>query len=266
MASTKPTMDTYADWISDHLQRSLTDIGRAVTEVAARHSAKGAYRGSATVVETFRVAHEHFEQGVKTALGELKRAVRITDLDKPDLRARTEALLRDYNENAKVATRPKVLREFAGPKLVDERLAVFDQKLDFALAQFDAGFLDPSEPEPPPSMSLTVGTMVGSAVQQGVQGATQHVSTSINIEATRTAAVQLSEALSASEIPAPLAAELRADLETIKAQLRKMQPSTSVLLEAGRSMRTITENLTANVLATPVTAGVLALLKALGLV
>lgn len=54
------------------------------------------------------------------------------------------------------------------------------------------------------------------------------------------------------------------ELDTIKAQLRKQTPSTTILQEAGRSLHTISEGLAANVLALPVAAGLEALLKGLG--
>lgn len=266
MGSKKPTIAHCSEWISEHLNKSLTELGRAVSGIAARNNAKGAYRSGATVIQTFREAHEHFDKGVKTALGELKRAMRITDLDHGELRKVTEYLLQDFKEKAKAATKPSVLKQFAGPKPVDERLAEFDRKLDFALTHFDVGLLDPSEPEPPPSMSVTVGSMIGSAVQQGTASSIQQVSSSsINVEVVRAGIAQLEEALRASEIPSSVLAEFRAELETIKAQLGKAQPSISILREAGQSLRTITESVAANTLTAPVTAGAIAVMRALGL-
>ena len=265
MAAKKPTLDHYAHWVNDHLQRSLTEIGQAVTAVASRHSAKGAYQSGATVVVTYQEAHALFEKGVKTALGQLKRAMRIADLNETQLRDKTEQLLRDYAEKAKAATRPSILKQFAGAKLVDERLAAFDEKLNVALEHFDTGFLDPAEPELPPSMSMTIGTVVGSAIQQGTTDSTQNVSTTINVGDVRAAFTQLNDALKSAELPAPVNSEMRADLDTIKAQLAKGTPNSTVLQEAGRSLRTVSEGLAANVLAAPVAVGIAALLKALGL-
>ncbi len=264
MVNKKPTLDHFAQWIDDHLQRSLTEIGRSVTTVAAEHSAKGAYQSGATVVVTYQKAHDLFEKGVKTALGELKRTMRIADLNVNALRQKTEHLLREYAEKAKAATRPDTLKQFAGPKLVEERLALFDKKLDFMLEHFDIGFLDPAEPEPPPSMSMTIGTVVSSAIQQGSTGSTQNVSTTINLGDFRAAFARLTETLAASNVPAQIRSELTPDLDTIKAQLAKKTPSTAILQEAGRSLRTISENVVANVLTIPVAAGLEGLLKAIG--
>ena len=66
MAARKPTLDHYAQWINDHLQRSLTEIGQAVTAVASRHSAKGAYQSGATVVVTYQEAHALFEKEIRS--------------------------------------------------------------------------------------------------------------------------------------------------------------------------------------------------------
>ena len=156
--------------------------------------------------------------------------------------------------------------EFAGPKLVKEKLAEFDRKLQFSLRQFAVGFLDPDEPvaRPLATHNIHVQSMVGGAIQQGTTGSTQNVSTTINLGDVRAAFAQLNDALKSAELPTPADSEMRADLDTIKPQLNKEAPSTTILQEAGRSLRTSSEGLAANVLALPSAAGLEALLKALG--
>ena len=73
-------------------------------------------------------------------------------------------------------------------KLVDiqERLSALDEKVRFAIRQFDVGFLDPPEPEAPLTMvnSMNVGMMTGGAVQQGTIKSTQNIS--IDVQAAKT--------------------------------------------------------------------------------
>jgi hypothetical protein len=50
---------------------------------------KGALQSGATYLRTVQIVQEELEAGIETALGELKRAMRITKLDRNDLRQLT---------------------------------------------------------------------------------------------------------------------------------------------------------------------------------
>ena len=262
----KPTLDDFKSWMQEHLDAAITDIQQSVSEIERRNNAAGRYRSGSTVVQVYEAALRDFSRGIDKALGELKRALRITDVNPSILRRENETLLLKFTEQAKEATKPHKLWEFAGPKLVKEKLAEFDRKLQFSLRQFAVGFLDPDEPvaRPLATHNIHVQSMVGGAIQQGTTGSTQNVSTTINLGDVRAAFAQLNDALKSAELPTPADSEMRADLDTIKAQLNKEAPSTTILQEAGRSLRTISEGLAANVLALPSAAGLEALLKALG--
>lgn len=146
----------------------------------------------------------------------------------------------------KAAAKPDVLKQFAGAKPVDERLAEFDRNLNLALEHFDVGLNDPAEPEAlPAALSFSIGgDMINSAIQQGSPGASQNVT--INVTDIREALADYEAALGECAIPSKDLAAIQADIATLRAQLAKEQPSPGVLKEIGKSLRTVTENVAAS--------------------
>jgi hypothetical protein len=263
----KPTIDDYTHWIKWHLSKAAEDAERAINIVVAKSSTAGAYRSGRTIVLVFEEAFSSFDKGVDTALGELKRALRLTDLNRFELRSITEVQLQGFAERVKKLTRYEQLREFAGPKSVNERLAQFEERLAFTLRQFDVGFLDPLEPEVPLSMNnhINIGVMSGGAVQQGTSHSKQDSHTEIDVQLARDALQSFEQLITSADAPHGKLSDLAADIATIKAQLTKPQPSATILREAGSSLRNLTEGIVSGALTGPVVAAGAALWRALGL-
>ena len=113
--------------------------------------------------------------------------------------------------------------------------------------------------------SITVGNMTGN-IQQGSPGASQSFEFKLNVEAARTALHAFETELSKIVIDDRTRLdELAADVATIKAQLSKSSPSLTILQEAGKSLRKITESVVAGVVTSPVLKAVVALGTAFGL-
>ena len=264
----EPTLEDFDAWLAWHLDKSVESARQKIGKVTSEHAARGISRSGITITRTFTVAHEEFDVGLDTALGELKRAIRITSLDKQRLREITTERLQSYAEAMKAATGADKMRTWAGNALthIDDRLAVFDERLSFTLRQFDVGFLDAAEPEVPLSMlnSINVGHMSGGAVQQGTVQSSQSLST-INIQAAAAAVKEFEDELQKASLPSDVFGELKGDLDTVKAQLSKPAPSKAVLTEAGRSLRNVIEGATGGMLAPGALTAGAALLKALGL-
>ena len=106
----QPTTAHFRSWIGEHLSKSVEEVARAAQVVARRHSARGAYRSGATVLVTYREAHEIFERAVQTALGMLKKAQEKTQLPAHELRDVAEVALRQFASDAKAATKPDLLK------------------------------------------------------------------------------------------------------------------------------------------------------------
>jgi len=110
--------------------------------------------------------------------------------------------------------------------------------------------------------SITIESMTGSAIQLNSPGAHQTVNATVNVADVRTAIAELEAAIEGTAVPR--IAEIRADVDTIKAQLAKPSPLTPILVEAARSIRNITERVVAGILSPPTIAAVTALGKATG--
>jgi hypothetical protein len=150
---------------------------------------------------------------------------------------------------------------------LDEKEGEFDKKVQFALRHFDVGHLSPPEPEVPASMKneIKIDQMIGSVIQQGTTGSNQTASVTINFVAVRNALDNLEMILSKHPAPPETAAEIEPEIQTIQAQLAKRMPSVTILREATRSLRSISEGVAGGLLAPHVLTAIAALLSALGL-
>lgn len=103
------------------------------------------------VVAIFAEMQNAFENGIGTALGELKRVIRTTKLDRDELRQAAVLCLEEFKISCKaVAGANNNFRSLPGMgDYIDGRLREFDEVLTFKIRQFDIGFFDPQEPEVP---------------------------------------------------------------------------------------------------------------------
>jgi hypothetical protein len=203
------------------------------------------------VLNSIEASRKEFEAGVETVLGELKRSIKRTTLDRHELRRITAKRLTDFAEKSKAAAHFSGDQALRGTeKHVSEQFVAFDQYLKFALRQFDVGNLDPVEPEVPPvaNNSISVGTMTGSVIQQGSPGASQSGDFKVNVEGVTTALHRFESELGKQSLDEDKMTAVAADVATIKAQLTKPSPSMSILREAGKSLRNIIEGIGAGML------------------
>jgi hypothetical protein len=95
---------------------------------------------------------------------------------------------------------------------------------------------------------ISIGSMTGSVIQQGSPGANQAADFVLNVDEAKTALAEFEAALEALALPSDALDDLQGDIATIKSQLAKRQPLRSILTEAGRSIRNITEGLAAGMM------------------
>jgi hypothetical protein len=175
----EPTEEDFSAWVQSHLDKALERARRALDKAEAEAAGKGVHQSGMMIARAFSLVQEEFDRGVETALGELKRCARMSKLNPLELRKITISLLQKFLVNAKVATKADTWRTFGPAKFINERLDLFDIKLNFALRQFDVGFFDPTEPTEPKIMtdnSIKIGgNVTASAIQQGSPGAHQSV-------------------------------------------------------------------------------------------
>lgn len=261
----EPTINDFQDNVRWHLAKAVERAGRSMASVTAQLASKGALNSGRAIILIFDAVRAEFDAGIETALGELKRTIKRTKLDRADLRQVTISCLENFAIEIKALTRADHYRSLAG-QAVDERLTAMDHDLAFAIRQFDTGFVDPEEPERPNvNNSINIGTMTGSAIQHGSPGATQSVQFNLEIDEAKSALAAFEAAIKTVQLPKPQLDEVTAELSTIAAQLSKASPSPVILQEAGRSIRNIVEGVAAGLMTPSALAAAPALWSALGL-
>jgi hypothetical protein len=198
----EPTINDFICNIRWHLDKALTNARRKVEEAGAIAAQRGlSLSGNALIAIVAEVRRE-FEGGIEVVLGELKRAIRITKLDRNELRQEAVRGLENFAHSCKGMIEDNSFRQRLNlGNYIDENQRKFDEVLKFTIRQFDVGFFDPQEPEVPPmSNTINIGTMTGSAIQQGSPHAKQAVQMTLNVEAVRDALAAFEAAIQGTNL------------------------------------------------------------------
>jgi hypothetical protein len=261
----EPTINDFLDNVRWHLARAAERARRSVDTITAQLASKGVLQSGRAIIEIFGAVQTEFEAAIETVFGEVKRTINRTKLNRTDIRQAAISCLENFVIEMKSLTQADQYRRLAA-QAVDERLNAIDRHLAFAIRQFDTGFFDPEEPERPNvNNSINIGSMTGSAIQQGSAGATQSVQFNLRVDEAKAALAAFDSAIRAVQLPRAQSHEVVADLQTIAAQLSKTSPSLTILQEAGRSLRNIVEGVAAGLMTPSVLAAAPALWNALGL-
>lgn len=250
----QPNQNDFLDWIRWHLDQSAERARWTVRSIKHDHSAKGLLRSGATIKRICDEVFAEFDLGIQSALGEVKRSIRITNIDPQILRQLTIQCLNQFLIEMKEACEPNFLRgvgkSAAVDKMIDESLSKFDSRLRFVVRQFDVGFLSPGEPEQAPMAKnfISIGTMTGSSIQQDSAGAKLANTVEINVQEALAAIESFEASLKKIALERQVAGDMAADIATIKAQLSKQAPSIKILHETAKSLRNIAEQIVAGVL------------------
>jgi hypothetical protein len=159
-----------------------------------------------------------------------------------------------HSDAAKRVVGASSFRQLAMEDYIDKKLREFDEVLEFKIRQFDVGFFDSQEPEVPHmANTINIGTMTGSAIQQGSPHAKQAVQMTLNVEAVRDALAAFEAAIQGINLSENVRTEIIADINTIRAQLAKPSPNVNILKEAGKSVRNVLEGIAAGLMTPAVT-------------
>jgi hypothetical protein len=246
----EPTINDFIERIDWHTTKAVDRATRAVNDVRGQAAFHGAINSSRAVINSFEAVRKEFDSGLEAVLGELKRVIHATALDRNDLRQMAVQRLTNFAAAAKAIAQTPEASGMGMGEYLSQQFALMDQHLQFSIRQFEVGFFDGPEPEVPPvGNSITIGSMIGSTIQQGSPGAKQSVEVTLDVEAIRKALDVFQAALPASTVPREKIDQLTAEIETMRAQLKKPSPSRLILREAGKSIRNIAEGLVGGMLA-----------------
>lgn len=260
----EPTINDHLTTIQLRFDDSIQRLGREVNRIKGEFTKAGSFRGSRLGIYVGEAARTEFRSAVSTVLDDLKRAVATTKLDRNELRDVTYQRLaifaldmRAYSgliqfvqtQHPAVATLEPIVQGLPG-------------ELNVMIRQFEVGFSHFSTQEVSTvTNNINVGGDVVGGIQQNTHNSIQNVSILDRhaIEAALSTAEQHLAEVSSTELE-----PIRADLATIRAQLKKPTLSESILRETGKTLRNLTENVAATALAPHVQAALLALAATLG--
>ncbi len=267
---TQPTIELFSEFLDDIIACATEELGRALAQARLRLGRDNAQYSSRALHVIFDIAHKEYNAALDRAFGALKQANEKSGLNTEELRSITESKLREFAESVKQMNRAEKLPQACLGTMgsyVGDQLLKFDKRLDFLLRQFDAGFYEPACAEivAPMKNTINISNMDGGAIQQGTQQSTQNISIQIDQAQTLSSLREFENALSELKINQDTMASVQGDIDTIKAQLAKPNPSESIILEAGRSLKNVVENVIAGVLTPPVSNAAAALWAALSL-
>lgn len=220
---------------------------KAVMALKSKAALANASGNSHVQIGSFEIANDGFDTAIDIALGQFKRITRGEDSNHGLFREATDASLRSFVAKVQEALMPGPGAMPGTGDLLKKRLPELSSYLERALHWYDVGLLEVSEPQVPISMTNSIhvgGNMIGSAIQQGAEGSSQN--TQIATGDITSSLGNLERALSEISIAEAERASLAADVKTIRAQLEKPDPSRTIIVEAGRSIRSIVENIVAS--------------------
>lgn len=248
----KPTLNDFISLQRDGTSKALSSLEREVTAIGHQYSAKGIYGSGGMIRTLLDAAEKAFYGRLDDVLADLRRVTREGHIDAGELRNFTFQYLRSLPELVRGACGVDTVlgSSMSGSvtKAVDDRFSGLAEGLNLQLRQFDIGWSG-NEPDQGRESFVNSGVFVG-AVQQGSPSASMNVTISINFDAAKAAAEELSEELLKLPSEVPIV-DMRADVDTLRSQLSKSAPSQILLAEAGRSLRNIAEGVAAGLLSQP---------------
>src|SRR5438477_9306079 len=126
----EPTINDFLDNVQWHLKNAADNAARAVNSVLRGLNSKGALHSGRAIILTFEAIRKDFDAGIETALGELKRTIGRTTLDRKDLRLATLSCLENFALQMKALTKADQYRSLSA-QAIDERLVALDRHLAF---------------------------------------------------------------------------------------------------------------------------------------
>ena len=261
----KPTINDYLGRMRAETNRSLDVVRGEATAKRSLLGAKGLGTSATMVRALLELAETGFRQHLEKLLVTLRRTIDRGELDARDLRDTTVQYLQPlpqmFMDASSVAAVAQAINAGGVDKVVLEASAKMDEHLRLRVRQFDIGWVGPQEAAG--DSFVNSGVIIG-GVQQHSHGSSIAVQVGIDLAAARQAAKALATELAQVKPEVPII-DMRADVDTIMAQLGRSQPSSTVLREVGATLKTIAEGLVAGMLTQPALTALAALLTALGL-
>lgn len=246
----QPTINDHLTQVDMRLEEARERIGSETTKVESEAAMKGAYNSGGLVRVLGQVSRQEFDRAVSEVLGELRRSAQATTLDKGELRRityeRLETFAREMRTHSKLEKLARI--KHLGAAHLAEVVDALPSRLNTFLRQFDVGLFGAATPEVlAVTNNMNIGTNLGN-VQQGTQNSSQTATVTLNGSTINAALDRFESALAG--LPGEERARIAPDVVALRAQASKSTLTESVIRETGKSLRSVTESVAAN-LATP---------------
>src|SRR5580704_5959727 len=121
----QPTINDFLDNLRWHLAQAMKRAQASKAKILSEHASRGILQSSMTYQRVFEAVRQEFDAGIKTAFGELKRAIRITNLHRAELRQATVQCLENFALQVKAMVGADQFRRLVGN--ADNDLRSLDQ-------------------------------------------------------------------------------------------------------------------------------------------
>jgi hypothetical protein len=263
----KPTVDDFTSALTERGEQIGGDYGRALDAILSKMSAAGRLRSGATAKMVLSAARDSLDEGTNKLLADLQHFADNSDLDRDELRQITGGHCESLTEITLGVAQAAIDRLGIGgaaQAFVDEMKEDMHRSTSRKMRQFDIGLWHERVKAGGGVTSNTINAeSINGPIQQGSHGSIQQVSQNIELGALPTAVATFEATLSECP-PSAMVNDLRADIATLKSQLTKAQPNKGILQEVGKSIRSITEGITAGAMTPAAVGAAVALARLLG--
>lgn len=263
----KPTIDDLQSklaMIASDISRDAVKEKENIQSKAAKANALGASSFRRQLLEC---ADSYLDKATSLILGELRRTIATTSINKNEAREEAETILRNLVHSFQNTFKPSGNSSSPARIEMPDRTASMNERLSRHLQHFDAGLYTPAEPEPLAPITHHHNTVQADTIY-GLQQGTSHSTMTVSVEIERRSAMrwveEIKRELATIDQPSPELEEIRADLDTIKAQLDKKMPNRSILSAALESLKNIAEGVAVNLITPKTHDAIGALALALG--
>jgi hypothetical protein len=248
------------------LNERLHALALARMGLQADLSDRGMLSSSAAIRGMEKLGKEHVDLAVPEFAAAVNHAA-AAGVDQGVLKAALDDTLERFLAGMQaLLTAPESAKAFPGNSWArPEELTALCVRARSLVRQYQAGFISPAN-QGGHTMFINMTGATGVAIQQGTSGSTQEVHVAVDSRAASEALSVLSQEISSLAQGRAELADALTDIDTLRAQLNRTAPRTSVLRELGSSLRTVVEGTLAGALspAAVVAAGQLWLALGLG--
>jgi hypothetical protein len=231
--------ELFQEWLHFQLGEALEQGRKAITRFHETLVSKGAEGLGSALLKFVDQIEPIFRRAIDMALYECQKAPELRPITASDARKIAQAELNLLRVGLEDALKEVCTSENAKRRL-REAMPKLDRHLDFALRQFDGGFLKPGSEGRPLTMTVNTITFHGEASHVAIQQNSPHAGQlTVDVAALHEVLRIVKEELQKLNLNPDDRAAANADMATIEAQASSPKPSRAILQTAWNSLKAL---------------------------